>query len=83
MELNKVYNMDCLEYMRGLEDNCIDLILTDPPYGINISNNPIRQKHKKKDWDKNIPFDDIFKEIFRVSKYQIIWGGNYFNLPPT
>jgi len=83
MEVNKVYNEDCLITMSTMEDNSVDLVLTDPPYGINISNNPVRQKHKKKNWDKQIPFDEIFKEIFRVSRYQIIWGGNYFNLPPS
>lgn len=81
--INKVFNEDCLETMKRMEDNSIDLVLTDPPYGINISSNPIRQKHTKKEWDKNIPIEDIFKEIFRVSKYQIIWGANYFNLPPS
>lgn len=81
--INKVFNEDCLETMKRMEDNSIDLVLTDPPYGINIANNPVRQKHKKKNWDKDIPFDEIFKEIFRISKNQIIWGANYFNLPPS
>jgi len=83
MELNKIHHCDCLEFMRTLPDKCIDLCLTDPPYGIGISENPFRQKHKKKNWDNTTPIDDIFSEIFRVSKNQIIWGGNYFNLPPS
>ena len=83
LELNKVWNCDCLEYMKTVPDNFFDLVLTDPPYGIDLSSNPIRQKHKKKDWDKSIPLGDIFKEIFRISKNQIIWGGNYFNLPTS
>ena len=83
IELNKVYNEDCLETMKRMADKSIDLVLTDPPYGIGISSNPVRQKHAKKEWDNNIPMDLIFNEIFRISKNQIIWGANYFNLPPS
>ena len=76
---------DCLELMRGIPDKSIDLVLTDPPYGIGISKNPFRQKHQKKDWDNFKPTSEYFSEIFRVRKNQIIWGGNYFseNLPPS
>lgn len=81
--INKVFNEDCLETMKRMADKSIDLVLTDPPYGIGISSNPIRQKHTKKEWDNNIPMDLIFNEIFRISKNQIIWGANYFNLPPS
>lgn len=83
LEINKIYNADCLDLMKQLPDKCIDLVLTDPPYGIGISSNPVRQMHDKKDWDANIPIDEYFKEIFRISKEQIIWGGNYFNLPTS
>jgi DNA modification methylase len=69
--------------MREIPDKSIDLVITDPPYGIGIANNPIRQMHEKKDWDSEIPSDDYFKEIFRISKNQIIWGGNFFDLPPS
>lgn len=81
--INKVFNEDCLETMKRMPDKSIDLVLTDPPYGIGISSNPIRQKHTKKEWDTNIPMELIFNEIFRISKNQIIWGANYFNLPPS
>lgn len=81
--INRIINADCLEILRRLPDKCVDLLLTDPPYGIGISNNPVRQQHTKKDWDKEIPTKEIFNEIFRISKNQIIWGGNYFDLPPT
>ena len=81
--INKVFNEDCLKTMKRMADKSIDLVLTDPPYGIGISSNPIRQKHTKKEWDNNIPMDLIFNEIFRISKNQIIWGANYFNLPPS
>ena len=72
-----------MELMARYEDNYFDLAIVDPPYGIEISKNPIRQKHKKKEWDNNIPNKEYFEELFRVSKNQIIWGGNYFDLPPT
>lgn len=80
---NKIINADCMDILKQLPDKCIDLVLTDPPYGIGISNNPVRQMHTKKNWDIEKPTTDVFKEIFRVSKQQIIWGGNYFDLPKT
>lgn len=83
INLNQAFNVDCLDFMKELPDKCIDLVLTDPPYGIGISKNPIRQKHDKKEWDNKIPEKEIFEEMFRISKDQIIWGGNYFNLPKT
>lgn len=80
---NKILNMDCIDFLKNCPDNYFDLCCCDPPYGIGISKNPIRQMHKKKDWDVEIPMGNVFNEIFRVSKHQIIWGGNYFNLPPS
>src|SRR5574344_2671037 len=86
LEVNKIYNADCLELMKQLPDECIDLVLTDPPYGINIAKNgkvgggnlaPVKD-YGAKSWDKFIPNDLYFKEILRVSKNQIIFGGNYF-----
>ena len=76
-------NEDNMQLMARYEDNFFDLAIVDPPYGIGISKNPVRQQHKKKQWDNEIPTQDYFKELFRVSKNQIIWGGNYFDLPPT
>ena len=81
--INQIFNEDCLETMSRMKDNEVDLILTDPPFGIGLSSNPIRQKHETKSWDDEIPSDEIFAEIFRVSKNQIIWGANYFKLPPS
>ena len=87
---NKIINADCLDILKQLPDKCIDLVLTDPPYGINcdggsygLGKNPA--KYEKKDWDKEIPSSEIFEQIFRVSKNQIICGGNYFTqyLKPT
>ena len=79
----KITNEDNMELMARYEDNYFDLAIVDPPYGIGISKNPIRQQHQKKQWDNAIPNKDYFKELFRVSKNQIIWGGNYFDLPST
>jgi DNA modification methylase len=69
---------DCLEVMKQIPDKSVDLCLTDPPYGIGIAKNPFRQKFEKKEWDNFIPTKEYFGEIFRISKNQVIWGGNYF-----
>ena len=74
---------DNMELMSRYPDNYLDLAIVDPPYGIGISSNPVRQQHQKKDWDSAIPTKEYFNELFRVSKNQIIWGGNYFDLPPS
>ena len=74
----KLYNCDCMEYMKDIPDKYYDLAIVDPPYGIGISSNPIRQSHKRKQWDESIPQKKYFEELFRISKNQIVWGGNYF-----
>lgn len=81
----KLYNGDCLEIMKKIPDKSIDLVLTDPPYGIGIAKNPFRGKFKKKEWDAFTPTMEYFNEIFRISHHQVIWGGNYFSdkLPPS
>jgi site-specific DNA-methyltransferase (adenine-specific) len=81
--ISEVYNMDCIEGMKFYPDNYFDLAIVDPPYGIGISSNPFRQKFEKCDWDNAIPNKQYFDELMRVSKNQIIWGGNYFDLPPS
>jgi site-specific DNA-methyltransferase (adenine-specific) len=73
-----IYNQDCLEAMKDMSDNQFDLAIVDPPYGINITKNKRLNNNSKKDWDKEIPTPEYFKELFRVSENQIIWGGNYF-----
>jgi site-specific DNA-methyltransferase (adenine-specific) len=75
---NEVFNMDCIEGMKQYPDNYFELAIVDPPYGIGISNNPVRQQHKKKNWDNSIPTEEYFNELKRVSVNYIIWGGNYF-----
>jgi site-specific DNA-methyltransferase (adenine-specific) len=77
------FNMDCMDGMREFPDKFFQLCICDPPYGIGISSNPVRQAHAKKRWDDNIPNKEYFDELFRVSQNQIIWGGNYFALPAT
>ena len=83
--MNVAYNMDCMEYMKTLPDKAFELAIVDPPYGIDI-NSSGRLGHyggKGKTWDSQTPDNAYFKELFRISQNQIIWGGNYFILPPT
>jgi site-specific DNA-methyltransferase (adenine-specific) len=87
------FNCDNIEFMKTKPDNYYDLAIVDPPYGIGFSDyergssgKKVKErytKNGKKDWDKGIPTQEYFNELFRVSKNQIIWGGNYFDLPPT
>ena len=79
----QITNEDNMELMARYPDKYFELAIVDPPYGISISKNPVRQKHNKKNWDNETPNKEYFDELFRVSKNQIIWGGNYFDLPPT
>lgn len=74
-----------MELMSRYEDNYFDLAIVDPPYGINASRMTMgkgsrndTKKNKLKDWDNSIPNKLYFTELKRVSKNQIIWGGNYF-----
>jgi len=80
---SEVFNEDCMAVMARYPDNHFDLAVVDPPYGIGISSNPFRQKHEKCDWDNAIPNKQYFDELMRISINQIIWGGNYFDLPPS
>lgn len=82
-------NEDCMDMMSRYPNKFFELAVVDPPYGININNAGwIKQKkqanpHTNKNWDNEAPDKEYFDELFRVSKNQIIWGGNYFDLPPT
>ena len=74
-----------MELMARYPDKYFDLAIVDPPYGIDI-NSSGRLGHyggKGKKWDSDIPNEQYFQKLFRVSQNQIIWGGNYFYLPPT
>ena len=80
---------DCMEAMRAMEDNAFDLAIVDPPYGIGHSllsgenrGSKFIRTERHVDWDI-LPTEDYFNQLFRVSKDQIIWGSNYFNLPTT
>jgi DNA modification methylase len=84
-----IYNADCREVLPFLDP--VDLVLTDPPYGIGRDGCRIstgshggRKAYDFLGWDKNTPSDIIFELMFSKSKNQIIWGGNYFtrSLPP-
>lgn len=86
-QLNRLYNIDCMEAMRNIPDKYFQLAITDPPYGIGIDGQKIsinknpkhnRKEHQRKGWDKSIPQEEHFRELERVSVNQIIWGGNYF-----
>ena len=82
-----LYNVDCMEYMATLPDKAFELAIVDPPFGLGdklTTGGTWAAKYTTgdADWDK-APHDDYFKELFRVSEHQIIWGGNYFVLPPT
>ena len=90
----EITNEDNMELMARYPDKYFDLAIVDPPYGIDFSKfnrtnkdtNGIRykaDKYKNSDWDSAIPNAEYFLELFRVSKNQIVWGGNYFPLPPT
>ena len=98
--MNIAYNMDCLAAMRKMKDNEFDLAVVDPPYGIGILSMNYtksgavrthgnaaakrRDYRKQGEWDVK-PSKEYFDQLVRVSKKQIIWGGNYFSdmLPPS
>jgi site-specific DNA-methyltransferase (adenine-specific) len=71
-----ITNEDNMKLMARYADKYFDLAIVDPPYGIGFDNK-IRDK-KSKNWDDSIPNNAYFIELQRVSKNQIIWGGNYF-----
>ena len=77
-----VYLMDCMDALRQTPDMYFDLAIVDPPYGINAGKMTMgsgkRKFTKGKEWDSGIPTAEYFEQLFRVSKNQIIWGGNYF-----
>ena len=86
--ISKTYNRDCVEAMKEFKDNHFDLAVVDPPYGLGSSvvNSGGRFKRYFNDngnWDMNVPTQEYFEELLRVSKNQIIWGGNYFDLPAS
>lgn len=87
---SEVFNMDCLEAMRYYPNKYFELAIVDPPYGIGEANEKRMQsrhisqrKYKGGNWDQQPPTVQYFLELQRVSKNQIIWGGDHFveNIP--
>tara|TARA_Y100000592_G_scaffold101179_1_gene186434 strand:+ start:2872 stop:3540 length:669 start_codon:yes stop_codon:yes gene_type:complete len=90
-----LYNQDCMEALKEFEDDFFELAIVDPPYGIHNrltttdtvpnKSNQFALRYMEKNWDKSRPTKEYFSELRRVSKNQIIWGGNYFAdlLPPS
>ena len=86
----KLYNGDCLKYLKTLKDNEIDVLITDPPYGKKADKGTngfgcSKNRRYNDNWDSKIPSEEIFNEMLRVSKKVIIFGANYFAhmLPPS
>lgn len=96
---SETYLMDCIVGMKHYPDKYFDLAVVDPPYGIGADNLNMAEyqngkklkngwtkkatKYKKGNWDNEQPKEEYWVELFRVSKKQIIWGGNHFNLGPS
>ena len=86
--MNTIINDDCLNVMKQVPDKYFDLVLTDPPYGIDwkpilyssgAKKGKLEKNHNHFEWDVKTPSITAFEEIERVSKKQLIWGANYFN----
>jgi site-specific DNA-methyltransferase (adenine-specific) len=87
LELNQLYNMDCMDGMQLIPNKYFDIAIVDVPYGIGESgekNNTRTKLAQAKDYkafhgnDSKAPDEAYFKELIRVSKNQIIWGANHF-----
>jgi site-specific DNA-methyltransferase (adenine-specific) len=94
LELNKFYNMDCMEGMKQFSDKYFELAIVDPEYGRKEHGGKNRSsfvkqkngssiyvngnKYTKKSWDSKPAGEEYFNELFRVSQNQIIWGENYY-----
>jgi len=74
--MGKFINDDCMKHLPNFADNHFDLAIVDPPYGIGGHKQRVFNDGKK--WDSSIPDDRFFSQLKRVSKNQIVWGGNYF-----
>ena len=92
--ISQTFNEDCMELMARYPDKHFDLAVVDPPYGIDVVNKTYKNRggylnprekypvkkatHAMKEWDNARPSAEYWKELFRVSKNQIVWGANYF-----
>jgi site-specific DNA-methyltransferase (adenine-specific) len=85
------YNMDCVDGIKQFPDKYFELAIVDPPYSLDRYKANDGGNSKKircfggntRAWNNAEPTDEYFAELFRVSKYQIIWGANNFDLPPS
>ena len=83
--------MDCMKGMAQFPDKYFDLAIVDPPYGIGdkllkggkTGTVKFHERYEAGNWDDKKPDKNYFDELFRISSNQVIWGGNYFDLPPT
>ncbi len=83
----ELLNIDCMEYMRNLNDDAFDLAIVDPPYNLRRFQNDRPTSHldkygKTRVWNNAKLSEDYFPELFRLTKNQVIWGANYFNQLP-
>jgi site-specific DNA-methyltransferase (adenine-specific) len=93
MEINRFYNMDCMDGMREIPDKFFELAIVDPPYGIGekllrggkTGTVKFHEQYERNQWDNERPPKEYFAELFRVAKNQIVWGANYYldYLPPS
>ena len=79
---SEVYLEDCVTALKRFNDNHFDLAIVDPPYGIGAGKGVgvtrgRDNQYTVKDWDASIPTKEYWDELMRVSKNQIVWGGNY------
>ena len=82
-----LYHCDCMDLLSATPDKAFELSIVDPPYGINIAKEKPRVSgrwnYTPKAWDSEIPSQEYFRLLERVSQNRVIWGGNYFPLPPS
>ncbi|MBT4131671.1 MAG: site-specific DNA-methyltransferase [Candidatus Marinimicrobia bacterium] len=82
MRMIELHNMDCMDYMKGLEDNAFDLAIVDPPYGIETRGNAqdrFAKGMQLKTVNDDKPNQEYFYELFRISKNQVVWGYNHLS----
>jgi len=90
-ELLHITNEDCMELMARYPDKHFELAIVDPPYGLgkrttdggSKKNSQVKflEDMRRTNWDDSVPPSEYWMQLFRVSKNQIVWGGNYFGLP--